>query len=1060
MKQYLQSKHPSEIMDEDYNGPPTGVPEDAEQIHTTGSGLSGGSGVFSGLSGMSDLEGEPLAHQPSTDAESFPSVIVQESRSMEETGSHFTGRTVPSPTSPRQFAHYAPVSPVLSSPGRAMSPYSAKVEASESGDNMSMPPLPGEPSLTSTGSYPGVGAATAQAHQPSSPTHNSRRTSDAATKAQIGHTGTITPGAVAVQPSQPVPTPQPAGVSLAQQDAMAKARGARPSRRSTSNEAPQPMIAPGAVAVQPSQPMTTPQPAAMSQAEEDAMAKARGARPSRRSTHNEAPQPMSPMTQPVVTQTQLDAEAKARARGSTGVSVTPGMGVDPTQVDDSGAMDEMARRREERAQARAERLGVQSSSVGAVSVSSTQPTRESRKMERGSISSSPRSVAGTASTTPTQANTNTLSNMSEEERQRRFDTKMAEAKLQKQDTQNQESQPNNPSTSENGMVISNKALEERERRYDMKMSQFDQQHSDNREKRGTAAGPEVDGYVRGQPTSMRSPGNPDKTDDYDIMDSSMPAIPAADRGAAVGSDVEYGQPLLGDNELAVAIAIDEEEEEEEKFYAYAVEYDPDSKPPLYQNRRCRLYCIMATVFLIVLVVLLSVTIVVTGNGSDGNSGTEAPTVSPTTERENIYRKQIADIVGDKIYEPGTPHNNAINWIVNEDPMQMEASDQNLMQRFMMAFLYFHTSDNGNKPWTSCNPPKEGEDDTCVGLQFARQPDDSVEYIPRDGKFRWLSGKEECSWYGVLCEGGNKILGFNLIGFNLTGTLPTELAALPLLQSISMPFNLLSGTIPPEYAKLRNLIQLELHGNTLTGSIPVEFFDIGSLALQNFNVGENMLSGTLDTRIGLMTDLKGLHIFQNNFVGSFPSEVANLNSLSFIRVHENEFAGPLPTVLGNLWQVSEFMFDDNRFSGTIPSELGQLSRLQFLFLAGNNFTGTIPDELYSLSRLKTFELQQNSLTGTLSTLIGQLTDLINIIVSNNELTGTIPSEIANIPTLEAAWFHRNLFTGAVPTDICYLPALGGLQADCHPVGNEPNPCLCCIACCDREGDCVKNDLTSG
>jgi hypothetical protein len=307
--------------------------------------------------------------------------------------------------------------------------------------------------------------------------------------------------------------------------------------------------------------------------------------------------------------------------------------------------------------------------------------------------------------------------------------------------------------------VTNVSQEERERRYDMKMSQADQQHSDNKEKRG---GPEDDifGSGRMQPTSMRSPGHPDKQDDFDIMDSYVP--PIGDRGMVV-SDVERGQAT--ENELAVAIAIDEEEEEEEKFYAYAVEYDPDSKPPLYQNRRCRLYGIVGSVCFVVLVVLLSVTIVVTGkNSSNGLETTLAPTMSPTTERENSYRKYFASVVGEQIYQPGTPHYSAANWIVNEDPMQMSATDPNLLQRFMMAFLYFHTTDNGKAPWVSCNPPKQGEDDTCVALDFKRQEDDSITYVPRSGATRWLSGQDECNWEGVECAGGSAILGFNLSKF--------------------------------------------------------------------------------------------------------------------------------------------------------------------------------------------------------------------------------------------------------------------------------------------------------
>jgi hypothetical protein len=53
---------------------------------------------------------------------------------------------------------------------------------------------------------------------------------------------------------------------------------------------------------------------------------------------------------------------------------------------------------------------------------------------------------------------------------------------------------------------------------------------------------------------------------------------------------------IPDNELVIAIAItiaidgDDAKAEVDKIVSvHATEYDPDSKPPLYKNRRCRLY---------------------------------------------------------------------------------------------------------------------------------------------------------------------------------------------------------------------------------------------------------------------------------------------------------------------------------------------------------------------------------------------------------------------------------------------------------------------------------------
>ena len=52
---------------------------------------------------------------------------------------------------------------------------------------------------------------------------------------------------------------------------------------------------------------------------------------------------------------------------------------------------------------------------------------------------------------------------------------------------------------------------------------------------------------------------------------------------------------FGDS-LAVAVAV--AEDEDEAFIPAAIEFDPDSKPPIYKNRRFRFYLIAATILLV------------------------------------------------------------------------------------------------------------------------------------------------------------------------------------------------------------------------------------------------------------------------------------------------------------------------------------------------------------------------------------------------------------------------------------------------------------------------------
>ena len=111
------------------------------------------------------------------------------------------------------------------------------------------------------------------------------------------------------------------------------------------------------------------------------------------------------------------------------------------------------------------------------------------------------------------------------------------------------------------------------------------------------------------------------------------------------------------------------------------------------------------------------------------------------------------------------------------------------------------------------------------------------------------------------------LSHRIAGQNIAGTVPDVLAKFDFLQPIRLASNAFSGTIPEVYGHMRDLIDIELHRNRLTGTIPQTMFTettFSTNSLQNLNLGGNMLTGTLSTEVGRLTDLKGLHLFKNLF----------------------------------------------------------------------------------------------------------------------------------------------------------------------------------------------------
>ena len=215
-------------------------------------------------------------------------------------------------------------------------------------------------------------------------------------------------------------------------------------------------------------------------------------------------------------------------------------------------------------------------------------------------------------------------------------------------------------------------------------------------------------------------------------------------------DVEFHD--LEDNKLAVATAI--VEEEEDAFIPAAIEYDPDAKPPLYRNRRFRLYGFLAVV-LVIFVTVVAIVIPTQVTNTDDDFG---PTMAPTTFRESLgIQEQIEKYVGNaKLYDSNTSHSKALEWLLHEDPAQLSPDAENLLQRFILAVFYFHTSEQ--HPWLSCNPPAANETADCQYKNLAQiWPTFTYEDVPWR---RWLSEKHECLWAGVFCE-RNKTTGIDI-----------------------------------------------------------------------------------------------------------------------------------------------------------------------------------------------------------------------------------------------------------------------------------------------------------
>jgi hypothetical protein len=335
-------------------------------------------------------------------------------------------------------------------------------------------------------------------------------------------------------------------------------------------------------------------------------------------------------------------------------------------------------------------------------------------------------------------------------------------------------------------------------------------------------------------------------------------------------DVEPGQEAgheAGDR-LAVAIAV--KEDEDDVFIPAAVEYDPDAKPPIYKNRRFRLYGLLACTLLVVVVAgvvgLLA--------QKDLPVLVYEPTLAPTSLRYTLgIQEQLELVVGsEKLNDPKSAQYRAKEWIINDDPMQLSPNDANLMQRFLLAVFYFKTHEEGD--WLSCNAPDEDSDDFCFYQKL-------VGVFPTEYRgvawYRWLSGNHECMWAGIFCDEFDQLRSLDLAGQQITGTLPIELTYFPFLQGIALMWNNFHGSIPQGYGEIKHLLNLEIHYNQLTGTLPNDWSKAQNVQL--FNIAANEITGTLPSDIKNLSNLKGIFFYENFLTGTFPTEFAAMSLLS-------------------------------------------------------------------------------------------------------------------------------------------------------------------------------------
>jgi len=267
---------------------------------------------------------------------------------------------------------------------------------------------------------------------------------------------------------------------------------------------------------------------------------------------------------------------------------------------------------------------------------------------------------------------------------------------------------------------------------------------------------------------------------------------------------------------------------------------------------------------------------------------------------------------------------------------------------------------------------------------------------------------ECSWFGISCDiGQNHVIGVSLDGNNLTGVLPNDINNLLSLQNFDVGNNRLTGSIPT-LTGLVNLLNFNAFNNQLTGSIPTL---VGLSSLQGFDAAINDLTGPIPALTGL-TNLAVFSVPANELSGAIPP-LAGLVSLQDFVVFNNQLTGSIPALIG-LTSLFAFDADSNQLTGSIPKLIGLPNLFQFS-VANTRLTGSIP-KLTGLATLQIFDVGNNQLSGNVS----PVPSPDNLVAGSSSLCPNSLNHTAD-PAWDAAtgqtpWYTNCPLAASVPTEI--------------------------------------------
>ncbi|XP_022714558.1 probable LRR receptor-like serine/threonine-protein kinase IRK [Durio zibethinus] len=257
---------------------------------------------------------------------------------------------------------------------------------------------------------------------------------------------------------------------------------------------------------------------------------------------------------------------------------------------------------------------------------------------------------------------------------------------------------------------------------------------------------------------------------------------------------------------------------------------------------------------------------------------------------------------------------------------------------------------------------------------------------------------QTAWKGTISEGHFSNLT-RLEKLEISSTSQKKSLAFSWGSQWTPPFNLKSiiiahnrvGPSFPEWLQTQsNLTTLFLNDVEISGELPDWFWSWCSLRIDDLDLANNNISGTLPRSLHFRYETN-VYLISNHFEGLIPDNISEtMPMLRDLDLSRNFLTGGIPSSIVKLKNLISLVLSYNNLSGELPQDWSQLQHLQVLDLAKNNLSGDIPSSMDALH------------------------SLLLLILSSNSFKGEIPLSLQNCRGLWSFDLGKNKFSGKVPT----------------------------------------------